>query len=71
MRKDFCICSKLPPAPEGVTKKPPLGDLGVDFRQVSVWVYNILIINNLHLIICDYKYLNSRRWRDRFEAPII
>lgn len=29
MRKYFFDFLKLPPSPEGVIKKPPLGDLGV------------------------------------------
>ncbi|MEQ6119880.1 hypothetical protein, partial [Reichenbachiella sp. MALMAid0571] len=37
MRKDFFDFLKLPPSPEGVIKKSPLGDLGVILMNFLRW----------------------------------
>ncbi|MEQ6122340.1 hypothetical protein [Reichenbachiella sp. MALMAid0571] len=47
MRKDFSDFLKLPPSPEGVIKKSPLGDLGLPTDQAGVILMNFLRRQNL------------------------
>ncbi|WP_349526916.1 hypothetical protein, partial [Reichenbachiella sp. MALMAid0571] len=47
MRKDFFDFLKLPPSPEGVIKKSPLGDLGLPTDQAGVILMNFLRRQNL------------------------